>query len=67
MAGWSAPAGAVVPALPAAIPATWVPWNEACGSTASCVRSSAPAPTKERATITFGDVHFVPPLGKPAG
>ncbi len=65
--GWSPPAGAVVPALPAAMPATCVPWNEFCGSTASGVRSSAPVPTKERATITFGDVHFVPPFGKPAG
>ena len=67
VSGWSAPAGAVVPELPAAMPATCVPWNEACGSTASLVRSSAPAPTNERATITFGVVHFVPPFGKPAG
>ena len=28
MVGWSAPAGAIVPALPAAMPATCVPWNE---------------------------------------
>ena len=61
------PAGAVVPALPAAIPATCVAWKDACGSKASRLLSSAPAPTNERATITFGVVHLVPPLGKPGG
>ena len=67
VSGWSPPLGAVVPALPAAIPATCVPWNEACRSSARRLRSSAPTPTKARATITFGVVHLVPPFGKPAG
>ena len=51
--GWSAPAGAVVPALPAAIPATCVPWNDACGSTAS-LRAVVRARADERA----GDDHL---------
>src|SRR5918992_5999624 len=65
--GWSPPAGASVPALPAATPATCVPWNDTLGSTARRLRASVFAPTNERATITFGVVHFVPPFGNPAG
>jgi hypothetical protein len=44
-----------------------VPWNDARGSTAS--RPPAPefGPGNTRATITFGDVHFRPPRGNPAG
>ena len=67
MTGWSEPAGAVVPAIPAAMPATWVPWKEDLRSRARSLFSSCTAPGKERATITFGVVHFVPPFGKPAG
>ena len=37
------------------------------GSTASPLALSSIAPTNERATITFGVVHFVPPFGKPGG
>ena len=66
--GWSAPAGAVVPASPAAIPATCVPWNEACAvERRARPGRPEPGPGKTRATITFGVVHFVPPFGKPAG
>ena len=67
MRGWSGPAGAVVPALPAAIPATCVPWNDARGSTARRPGSPEPGPGNARATITFGVVHRVPPFGKPGG
>ena len=65
--GWSAPAGAVVPDTPAAIPATCVPWNDESGSTARRPGSPAFGPGNTFATITFGVVHFVAPLGKPAG
>jgi hypothetical protein len=65
--GWSEPAGAVVPASPAAIPATCVPWKEARGSSARRPGRPACGPGNARATITFGVVHFFPPRGKPAG
>src|SRR5438552_18040830 len=49
------------------MPATCVPWNDAAGSTA--MRPGVPAfgPGNTRATITFGDVHFFAPRGKPGG
>ena len=56
-----------MPALPAEMPATWVPWKDESGSTASRLALSRTAPTNERATITLGVVHFVPPFGKPCG
>jgi hypothetical protein len=65
--GWSAPEDAVVPATPAAIPPTCVPWKEACGSSASRPGRPAPGPGKARATITFSFVQRRPPRGKPAG
>src|ERR687887_2862326 len=65
--GWSAPAGAHVFASPAAIPATCVPWNDAFRSTGSVPARPDAGPGNERATITFGDVKFVFPFGKPAG
>ena len=51
---------AVVPAMPAAIPATCVPWNDEAGSTASRPGSPAFGPGKTRATITFGVVRATP-------
>src|SRR4030095_13253846 len=65
--GGPPPAGAVVPATPAAMPATCVPWNDDFGSTAS--RPAAPdfGPGKTRAAITFGVTHLLLPFGKPAG
>jgi hypothetical protein len=65
--GWLALAGAVVPSSPAAIPATWVPWNESRGSSGSLPAFPEPGPGKARATMTFCDVYFVFPRGKPAG
>ena len=56
-----------MPATPAAIPATCVPWNESCRFSARWPCRPEPGPGNARATITFGDVHFLPPLGKPAG
>ena len=67
MGGRGPPAGAVVCATPAAIPATCVPWKDACGSSASRPGRPEPGPGKVRATITFGVVQRVPPRGKPAG
>src|SRR5881296_899340 len=66
VAGWSIPAGAVVPASPAAIPATCVPCGSV-GSNASRPALSVTGAGKFRATITFADVFVVSPLGKPAG
>src|SRR5437773_146148 len=66
-AGWSRPAGAVVPSSPAVIPATCVPWKDAARSTGSFPGLPAPGPGNERATITFGVVYDVSPRGKPAG
>ncbi len=65
--GWSRPPVEAVPAVPAAIPATCVPWKLARGSTARRPRRPAPGPGNERAAITFGLVHRLPPFGKPAG
>ena len=66
-AGWSLPAGAFVAASPAAIPATCVPWNEACRSSGSRPAAPEPGPGNAFATITFGEVKVGSPLGKPAG
>src|SRR5438067_761435 len=63
-AGWSRPAGAVVPSSPAAIPATCVPWKDAARSTGNFPGLPAPGPGNERATITFGVVYDVSPGGK---
>src|SRR5439155_24775416 len=60
-------AGAVVPASPADTPATAVPWNENCRSTASRPSGPEPGPGNALAPITFGVVRFVWPFGKPAG
>jgi hypothetical protein len=65
--GWSRPPVDAVPAFPAAMPATCVPWKLARGSSASRPRRPAPGPGKERATITFGLVQRRAPLGNPAG
>src|SRR5581483_6450665 len=65
--GWSRPGGAVVFASPAAIPATCVPWNDACRSSGSWPPAPEPGPGKARATITFGVVKLVLPFGKPDG
>src|SRR5919109_5652777 len=65
--GWSRPPGELVPERPAAMPATCVAWNEARGSTGSRARRPAPRTVKLRATITFGVVYAVRPLGKPGG
>ena len=56
-----------MPASPAAIPATWVPWNEALRSSGSRPALPDPGPGYERATITFGVVYATWPRGKPAG
>ena len=64
--GWSTPAGAVVPASPAAMPETCVP----CGSVGSNADRPALSVTragKLRATITFGVVFVVSPFGNPGG
>ena len=55
-------------ALPAAIPATCVPWEECSGSNglAACFQTGR-AGGNARATITFAVVYAVWPLGKPAG
>ena len=60
-------AGAVVPASPADTPATAVPWNENWRSTASLPCGPEYGPGNAFATITFGVVRLVWPLGKPAG
>ena len=49
------------------MPATCVPWKDAFGSSAIRPSFPAPGPGNERATITFGVVHFRPPFGNPAG
>ena len=56
-----------MPDTPAAIPATWVPWNDDSGSTASRPGLPEFGPGNTFATITFGVVHFVAPFGKPDG
>ena len=66
-AGWSPSAVTTVPATPAAIPATWVPWKEPGRQSGSRPCAPEPGPGKERATITLGVVNFRPPFGKPAG
>jgi hypothetical protein len=65
--GWSRAPVEIVPALPAAIPATWVPWKLARGSSARRPRRPEPGPGNVRATITLGLVHRLAPFGKPAG
>src|SRR5258706_8071481 len=53
---------------PAAMPATLVACSEFCGSNGVFAYFHAGfAGAKARATITFGDVNAVFPLGKPAG
>jgi hypothetical protein len=66
-AGWSGPAGAFVPASPAAIPATCVPWNDVRRSSARFDGGPKPGGGNERATITLGVVHLRPPFGNPGG
>ena len=57
-----------VSALPAAIPATCVPWDDSAPSKASdAPRGFGPAGGKARATMTFAVVKRVCPLGKPGG
>ena len=53
MVGWSGPAGAIVPALPAAMPATCVPWNEMFGTNASRPWRPEFGPGNARATMIF--------------
>ena len=67
MVGWSGPAGAIVPALPAAMPATCVPWNEMFGTNASRPWRPEFGPGNARATMIFPFTHVRPPRGKPAG
>jgi hypothetical protein len=67
VAGWSLPAGAHVPASPAAMPATCVPWNDALRSSASLPAAPLPGPGNARATITFPLVNCAAPCGNPAG
>ena len=49
------------------MPDTWVPWNDWVRTSGSRPGFPEPGPGNERATITFGVVYFVWPLGKPAG
>ena len=65
--GWSRPPGEHVPESPAAIPATWVAWNDALRSIGRRPRRPELGPGNARATITFGVVNFSWPFGKPAG
>ncbi len=59
---------ALVPAFPAAIPATWVPCIDAPSSNGSRERPYvAPAGVNARATITFAVVNARTPRGKPDG
>ena len=59
---------AIVPWSPAAIPATCVAWKENCGSNGVLPYFHVSlAGANARATITFGVVKAVFPLGKPAG
>ncbi len=57
-----------VPSLPAAMPATCVPWLDSSPSNARpAPLVCAPGGGKARATMTFADVNRVCPLGKPVG
>src|SRR3970040_642099 len=58
------PAGTSVFAAPAMIPATNVPWNDWSRSSGELF---APGPAKPRATMTFGVVDPLGPLGEPGG
>ena len=49
------------------MPATCVPWKDESGSSGRCPGAPEFGPGKTFATITFGVVYFVSPLGKPAG
>ena len=62
------PPEALVPALPAAIPATCVPCPDSSGSKASLAeRVLAVGGANARATITFAFVYWSWPFGKPPG
>ena len=49
------------------MPATCVPWNEACAVERELAAAARAGAGKARATITFGVVNCVSPLGKPGG
>ena len=54
--------------LPAAIPATWVAWNDCFGSNGRLALAyDGEAGANVRCTITFGVVNCVCPFGKPGG